>query len=75
MKITKILNWRYIFLLMTELIHQLNAAHNGLDFIIYVIMPVQFKLLFSGSHRSRLVFFVRACVLERGLLVDEKLPR
>ena len=46
-------------MLMTELIHQLNAAHNGLDFIIYVIMPVQFKLLFSGSHRSRLVFFVR----------------
>ena len=31
---------------MTELIHQLNAAHNGLDFIIYVIMPVQFKLPF-----------------------------
>ena len=60
---------------MTELIHQLNAAHNGLDFIIYVIMPVQFKLLFSGSHRSRLVFFGRACVLERGLLGDEKLPR
>ena len=75
MKITKILNWRYIFLLMTELIHQLNAAHNGLDFIIYVIMPVQFNLLFSGSHRSRLVFFFRACVLERGLLGDEKLPR
>ena len=62
-------------MLVTELIHQLNAAHNGLDFIIYVIMPVQFKLLFSGSHRSRLVFFVRACVLERGLLGDEKLPR
>ena len=46
-KITKIdlITEIQFFLLVTELIHQLNAACE-LDFIIYVIMPVSFSYFF-----------------------------
>ena len=51
------LNWsnffQFFFLLVTELIHQLNAACE-LDFIIYVIMPVNFSYFFSGSTSRKI---------------------
>ena len=53
-KITKIeLVTEIQFLLVTELIHQLNAACE-LDFITYVIMPVNFSYFFSGSTSRKI---------------------
>ena len=40
-------------LLVTELIHQLNAACE-LDFIIYVIMPVNFSYFFLGTTSRKI---------------------